>query len=836
MNIAFDATAILGPMSKNRGIGNYALNQFEAIIQEDTENNYFFFNCLEIFSLKSDNVSETYFYMGKDNIILKDNEYKVLLGELVKKYIKKNQIDVFYITSPFESTCHIYEKEWFRNTKVIATVYDIIPYVFKNRYLADKNTMKWYMSCIDMLRWCDKLLVISESVKTDLVHYLKFDPQKIECIWGAVDERYRVIDISNEDRMHFKYKFGINGNFIMCTGGDDDRKNIAGLIEAYSEIEKPLKEKYQLVVVCKLSYDALQKYKGLAEKYGVKDSVVFTNFVSYEDLVKLYNMADLMAFPSKYEGFGLPVVEAFSCGTPVLTSNNSSLVEIAGDAAYLVDPFSVKDIVRGLETALTDANIDVMKKRGFIQLQKFQWKRVARLTINVINTLDSDHAKLLVKECAKKKIAFFTPLPPIQSGISDYSADILKYLSKYFDIDVFIDDGYKAEIMLPSNVTVMSHNKFSGNTEYTDIVYQMGNSEYHYYMYSYINKYSGTVVLHDYNLHGAVQHKCLFKEKNNISGYEKYLLEDYPKDVVSTYLRELQSGKRGLAIHELELNGFVLNRANKIIVHSDENKTKVLQKNIARIVKKINSYAIIEDLVDNRTLKEKKNINSETVVLACFGHVHETKRAIPVLKAFIKLKRKYDVQLIFVGKLSESVKEEFYNILAINNLMNDVLVTGYIELDEFIEYIDITDICINLRYPYNGETSGSLMRILAKGKCVLVNDIGSFGEIPDEACMKLPNVRNITINEEIDAIYDGVKFLIDNPQKKKMIEKNARRYAEENLDIELVCDQYAEFITDKQTNVLTEDMLMMIREKAREKTYTEQELRMLAKTLAYCKD
>ena len=113
-----------------------------------------------------------------------------------------------------------------------------------------------------------------------------------------------------------------------------------------------LKEQYQLVIVCKLSQEAVDGFMKLAKESGAEGRVICTNFVTDEELLIFYNLAHLTAFPSKYEGFGLPVVESWACGTPVLTSNNSSLVEVGGDGAVLVNTNDVSDITRGLVQAL----------------------------------------------------------------------------------------------------------------------------------------------------------------------------------------------------------------------------------------------------------------------------------------------------------------------------------------------------------------------------------------------------------------------------------------------------------------------------------------------------
>jgi len=838
MNIAFDSTAILGPMSKNRGIGNYALSQFTTMIEIDKENNYFFLNLFENFKLSNciencNNFKETYLFCGKENYLLNDSDYIEVIGDIIKNYIKENNIDVFYITSPFESGFPIYNKEWFDNIKVIATVYDVIPYILKDKYLTDRNTYKWYMKCVDMLQWVDKCLVISNSVKEDMVKYLDFDENKITVIHGAVSKSYKKIEVDEYSKADLYSKYGIEDKYIMCTGGDDGRKNIEGLIIAYSKMNKELINEYQLVIVCKLSTDSVNKYTKIINDNCVNGRVILTNFVSNDELLKLYNLAHLMAFPSKYEGFGLPVVEAFTCGIPVLTSNNSSLVEIADDAAILIDPHSITDITRGLTEALTNTDLDELVKKGFNRLKLYQWETVAEIAIKELNSLCENNTN----SYEKKKIAFFTPLPPIESGISDYSVDILNALGKYFDIDVYIDDNYKPKCELNSEINVYCHKQYEKmNSQYFDVIYQMGNSEYHVYMWDYIKKYKGTVVLHDYNLHGVVQFVTLHKN-NNEKLYKEYLLHDFTSDDVNDYIDKLHDGKSGLKIYDMEINGFITNNAKKIIVHSNEAREKLLKRNIHRNVRTIPSYAKIEPLVKDIEIKSDIKLEDNTIVLASFGHIHETKRILPILKAFNKLTQKYDnVKYIFVGKLDSSIKPIFENFIIDNKLNEKVIVTGYTELTDFNRYIDLADICFNLRYPYNGETSGSLMRLLAKGKCVVVNDIGSFGEISNNSCIKLPSVDEMTPENEIDAIYNAMENLMIE-ENRFNLSKNARKYAEDNLDLKIVAKQYADFINKDYFPIIDENMIVnIIDSEINAKKYNINEILDLAKTLGYSKN
>jgi len=838
LNIAFDATAILGPMSKNRGIGNYALSQFKTMMELDKINHYYFLNFFEEFTFKmggfeNKNLKEFYFDCGIDRFLACNKDYEEIIGDIIQKFIKENEIDVFYITSPFDGHIFTYKKEWFEGVNVVATIYDIIPYVMKDTYLSDNKSYEWYMGCAANLKWINRLLVISGSVKNDLIKYLCLDEKKIDIIYGAVDDRYRKIDITYDEKKNLYEKFNIKEHFIMCTGGDDSRKNMKELIKAYSKLPESLINKFQLVIVCKLSPNAVQIYTDAILKYGLEERVVLTNFVSDDELLQLYNLASLMAFPSKYEGFGLPVVEAFACGTPVLTSNNSSLGEIAKGAAVLVDPFNIEDITRGLEFILTEADTDQNIKNGYEKLKMFQWSNVATNALCAINQLKPIKTR---EDKSKKKIAFFTPLPPLESGISDYSVDILNNLSRYFDIDVYIDDNYTATCSLNENIRVYNHKYFKKNSsKYFDILYQVGNSLFHTYMYSYIKKYKGTVVLHDYNMHSVAQAEALHKQKNNMKLYRDYLLEDFSEDVVKFFLDDLKNGSSQLKTSEMELNGFITNYAAKIIVHSDEAREKLLRKNIATNVRTIRSYATIMPLQDAIITKEKYGYLIDDIIISSFGHIHETKRVIPILNAFNRLCRKYEnVRYLFVGKLDLQMVDIFQQYIEANALEGRVTVTGYVDLAAFEDYIDLSDICLNLRYPYNGETSGSLMRILSKGKCVIVNNIGSFREIPDDCCLKIPDAKELTNAIEIDVIYDAMETLVANEEYRRKLSESARRYAEEELDINVIAKQYYDYILEELTHGLNEKTLRNIIDyELKPKEYTDNAIRNLVKTLAY---
>jgi len=835
MNIGFDLTAILGSLGKNRGIGNYTISEFRELLSQDKANHYYALNYLEEAAIEDmlgnpDNLEVEFLWCGEHHELVSRNEYREIFKNAVQAFLIKNNIDIFYITSPFDECVLPYEKEWFGNVKVVATVYDVIPYVWKKHYLAMEDIYNRYMERIEILRFADRLLVISQSVKTDLIEQLNFPEQQIDVIWGAPDKKFIKREYTSTEQKSLYEKFGIRNKFIMCTGGDDDRKNLAELIQAYGRLDKRIKNEYQLVIACRLSVQSKEKYNKIIKSSHLIGRVILTDFVSDDELIMFYNFASLMAFPSRYEGFGLPVVEAFACGIPVLTSNNSSLVEIAGDAAIVVNPFDIKDIERGLAQALTKTDLDMLVRMGTERLNMFRWPEVAKRVRVVFANLAT-----APEEVIRKRIAMFTPLPPIPSGISDYSVDLVTELKEYFDIDIYIDQGYWPEVDLGAGVNIYKYTEFSNYYEqYGDVVYQMGNSGFHFYMYDFIKEYPGTVVLHDFNLHGAFYDYTVHKKKD-MQLYRSFLLEDYDEKTSNQYFSRLKHGNTTPKIYDVALNGEVTNYANKIIVHSDWSKERLLQKDIGRSVRKIQLCVNVLELTGNNKYRAKYGLSEDDIIIASFGQIHMTKRSLQSLNAFARLCKHHDnIKYIFAGKLDRVLEDVFFKFIKENSLQDKVIITGFITMEEFEEYIDISDVCLNLRYPYQGETSGSLVRLLAKAKPVIVNDIGSFSELPDEACVKIPDVSTLLEEDEVAAIETAMERLVEDVQYRQRVCDAARTFAATELDVKIVAKEYKRFIEQKRYSILDENLLQTIREDIID--YDVGKLRMLSHTLAYLKE
>ena len=223
------------------------------------------------------------------------------------------------------------------------------------------------------------IITVSQHAKQDIVNVLRVPPDKVHVVYEAAAPQYRIIDDECElDRVRRKYD--LHQPFVLYVGTIEPRKNLSRLVQAFARARR---SPTQLVLVGQLGW----KYAALLKQIDALQlgtAVRLIGYVPDDDLPALYSLARVFAFPSIYEGFGLPIVEAMACGTPVLTSNQSSMIELGDGAAQLVDPFSVKAIADGLRQMLSDATLRAeLRCAGFERAAQFSWTRAAEETVKV---------------------------------------------------------------------------------------------------------------------------------------------------------------------------------------------------------------------------------------------------------------------------------------------------------------------------------------------------------------------------------------------------------------------------------------------------------------------
>jgi len=362
LRIVIEGSCITGSKA---GIGNYAYSLLKEMLIVDNVNSYTLL-CKYRNIPAVDGIGE-----GLRKLVTKRSVYKYLpfdtegLNERFDLYHEPN-----YIPRAFRG-------------KVITTICDM-SYKLYPQYHPRRRVMTFGFF-ENRMRNVDRIITISRNSKQEIIDLLKVPEDKVTVTYLGATDAYRPIFINEELKIKFRLKYGIPDNFLLYVGTIEPRKNLSRLIEAFYLFKKetPKSEEVKLILVGGQGWLYNEIFSRVRE-LKMENEIIFTGYVSNEDLPFLYNMAMAFVYPSLYEGFGLPPLEAMSCGTPVISSNTSSIPEVVGDAGILVDPYNVNDWASAI-SQLAGSSIlrSELSSKGLIQASKFSWKRCAEETLGV---------------------------------------------------------------------------------------------------------------------------------------------------------------------------------------------------------------------------------------------------------------------------------------------------------------------------------------------------------------------------------------------------------------------------------------------------------------------
>lgn len=351
MKIAIDVQTTLGQKS---GFGFYVKNLTENLKKVDTQNNY------ALLAPKTEKDFSTPQRFIWDQFTFPSSA-------------RKAQVDILH------QPC--FSAPLFYRGKIIITIHDLISHFFPKNI---PSGSRFYFSKWMPLtyRKANKIIAISHNTKQDIIDLLQIPEEKIVVIHSAVGEEYKSID-DKEAIKKIKAKYQTGEQFILDVGTLEPRKNLQFLVRAFNLALKKSGLNCNLVLTGKKGW----YYEGLfslVKELKLEKRVIFAGYVPDEDLPLLYNAADLFAFPSLYEGFGFPPLEALSCGKPVIAANNSSIPEVVGNAGVLLDIEREEIWAKEIVNILTNEKLaQDLSKKGLEQAKKFSWAKTARETVKV---------------------------------------------------------------------------------------------------------------------------------------------------------------------------------------------------------------------------------------------------------------------------------------------------------------------------------------------------------------------------------------------------------------------------------------------------------------------
>lgn len=365
MRIAIDARG--ANWYSGTGIGTYTRQILKYLMKHDQDNSYLLYWW-----------GTNYHEMYRDNVTIgltSKKHHHFFEESYIPESLAVNSIDIYHVPQngmglPSRKKC-----------TYISTIHDLIPYVLPET--VGRGYLKRFISEMPrIIQSSDYIITVSEYSKRDIVKIFDYPEEKIKVTHLAADEYFCPLD-KEKCKSYLRDTYNITDDFLLYLGGFSPRKNVKSILVAFSRIYNELPSSYKVVIIGPSKDDHCYLSK-LCDTLGISDKVVFTGYVPYEDLPYFYNASTLFIYPSLYEGFGLPPLEAMSCGTPVITSNVSSIPEVVGDGALLINPFDTDDLKGAMEKMLTDDSLrNETAEKGYQRSKDFSWDKTCLNTLKV---------------------------------------------------------------------------------------------------------------------------------------------------------------------------------------------------------------------------------------------------------------------------------------------------------------------------------------------------------------------------------------------------------------------------------------------------------------------
>lgn len=384
MKILIDA---IGISKQTDGIGRYSLALLQALSQIDNKNKYTILvqNSLKqthpVFTLRS----KPNFSLIKMNIPSVGPKKQIGFPLILKS--KHIHCDLLHSLNS--------ELPIFYNGKSVVTIHDL-KYIKYPHFLRDLSKLKSKYLKYVIRKSCQKatrVIADSESTKKDIINLFRIPEKKIKVIYLATD--FRTFSFANKrSNKEILKQYSIKKPYFLYIGVKRPHKNLEGLIESFVEFKQKYDKWDTKLVIAGKKYSNYKDYLIKAKQLNIDNEIFFLGFVPDENLKALYSEAEIFLLVSFYEGFGMPILEAMECGTSVITSNISSMSEVAGDAALLIDPYNPQEIAEKMNNIVS--NKDLRRKlieKGFKRVKEFSWKKTARRTLGVYEEIYTENIK-----------------------------------------------------------------------------------------------------------------------------------------------------------------------------------------------------------------------------------------------------------------------------------------------------------------------------------------------------------------------------------------------------------------------------------------------------------
>ena len=707
---------------------------------------------------------------------------------------------VYHVASPMDLTASLdgIWPSWARSPRVrtVVTLYDFIPLIFRDQYLDPEPVSKAaYFARLGLLRRADHALAISEQTAHDAVEHLGIPASRITVIDCGVSDRFSSLVSSREEaEQELRGAFpGLREGFVLYVGGDDPRKNMLGAIEGYARMGEGTRHAHQLVIACRISDARREELTADAVERGIdRDDVLFTGFVSDSELAALYRSCALFLFPSLYEGAGLPILEAMSCGAPVVASRTSSIPEILGDLEATFDPADPADLGSCLERVLASpAKLEALRERSGRRVGIYTWERVAERTLEGYERALESPVRP-VGQRSRKRVAMLTPWPPQWSGVATHSRRLVEELRAHADVDVIApapENGTVYDRSLePEGVGLYTASEFDwlgGLRDYDRVLYTLGGSPFHVHAFEALMRRPGAVLAHDVRLLGLYMAVQQQRHARDPAWLLKRLRELYGHRVSDWELRHVWApqvyvGKGIFMTREIQ------EHAEQLIVHS-EHQRDILRMEAPADAPPAHVVPHGIPIPDAPSRPDARRDDGPTIVT--LGIVSSIAKQTPLLLAGFARARATvpDARLEVVGEIADAEREKLMPMLAELGIEGSVGLHGRAEKEEYWEVLQAADLAVQLRSPFNAGASGAVSDCIAARVPVITTGIGWSTELPEDVVLSVPE------DSSADALATEITVVLRDRDLRARVRAAQDRYASET-SFARVAERYAEVL------------------------------------------
>jgi glycosyltransferase involved in cell wall biosynthesis len=717
-----------------------------------------------------------------------------------QRAIDERAVDVFHLTAP----CHLDDLvPTSLDGPLVATHYDLIPALYPRHYHVEPGRRELYERALRTVRRADRLIAISHHAAREATAVLGVPSARIRVAWPVADPCFRPLPEEERERIlaPLRRRLGLAGDFLLSVSHLHHAKNLRGLLDAWRLLPAAARRVLPLVLACELNPADEATVRGWARDRGIEDGLLLTEFLGDDELAALYNAAAVYVHPSRGEGFGLPVLEAMRCGAAVAAADAGPLSEVVGDAGVLFDPEDPAALARALEALWLDpGRRRELGARAVERAAGFRAEDLGRETLAAYE--EAATASATGRPRKALRLALWTPVPPQQSGISDYSVELLREMVRWAEVEVFTDDGVLPAAEMADLAPVRPWPAFARRDRrrpFDAVLYQLGASFFHFYMDEALRSRPGIVTLHDLTW-GALVHRAsaVWGEDD---AFRRALAASEGEAAAAEYAA-LSAGAEGdPAVLAARLEDF-LNRHPLL--------GGAVATSLAEIVHMPRAAAELEALypgarvftfpmgiedprralpADGRNdLRPRLGIAPEAFVVGVFGVADPVKRLESAVRALARLAAEApetDPVLLIAGGFPDPLYRERVETLAAElGVAERVRLLGRAARRDFDLALLACDTVVNLRYPFRHQMSATLMRGIAAGRPVVITDVPAW-DFPADFCLRVAPDEG-----EVDALSDHLLRLAREPELRREMGEAARRFWRENATPAHMADGY----------------------------------------------